>query len=118
MAGLHSLFKKHFTKYSNDNYDWVHYVHDHFKRLRLTAVYVELDPFKMNLIHYRLNDFLTECNIPKEADWIVLYLNQLNSEKDFKNLLWMFLPDMQDLENLRQEFDNVYAHARGIIAKA
>ena len=117
MAGLHNLFAKYYTKFSNDNYEWVHFVRDHYNRLRSKAVYIALNPYQMNVMYYRLNDFLEEYNVPCEADWIVLMLNQLQSEKDFKNLKWMFLPDMTDLQELRDEFDTVDAHARSIIAK-
>lgn len=117
MAGLHALFGKHFTKFSNDNYEWVHFVRDHYNRIRRKAVFITIDPYKMHEVHYRLTDFLMEYNIPSEADWIVLMLNQLSSEKDFINLKWMFLPDMQDIQDLREEFDTVDAHARSIIAQ-
>ena len=114
MAGLHNLFQRYYTKFSNDNYEWVHFLHDHFKRIRLKATYIEINPYQMHEMHYRLNDFLAEYNIPQEADWIVLLINQLQSEKDFKNLTWIYLPDMTDIEELREEFDTVDAHARSI----
>lgn len=117
MAGLHSLFAKHYTKFSNDNYEWVHFVKDHFNRLRQKAVFITMNPYKMHEVHYRLGDFLAEYNVPREVDWIVLMLNQLRSEKDFINLKWMFLPDMQDLQDLRETFDTVDAHARSVISK-
>lgn len=114
MAGLHNLFQRYYTKFSNDNYEWVHFLHDHFKRIRLKATYIEINSYQMHEMHYRLNDFLAEYNIPQEADWIVLLINQLQSEKDFKNLTWIYLPDMTDIEELREEFDTVDAHARSI----
>ena len=117
MAGLHSLFSKYYTKFSNDNYDWVHFVRDHFKRLRLKAVFITINPYQMHEMHYRLNDFLREYNIPVEADWIVLMLNQMQSEKDFDHLTWMYLPDMTDLQELREEFDTVDAHIRSVVNK-
>ena len=118
MAGLHDRFASYFTKYSNDDYDWVHFVYDHFRRMRSKAIYISLNPYQMNVMHYRLNDFLAEYNIPAEVDWIVLWLNQLQSEKDFKNLKWIFLPDMTDVQDLREENDTVTAHARSIITKS
>ena len=117
MAGLHSLFSKYYTKFSNDNYEWVHFVRDHFKRLRLKAVFITINPYEMHALHYRLNDFLAEYNVPVEADWIVLMLNQMQSEKDFDHLTWMYLPDMNDLQELREEFDTVDAHIRSVVNK-
>ena len=117
MAGLHRLFASYYTKYSNDNYEWVHFVKDHLRRCRLNAVYVSIDPYQMHDMHYRLADFLREHNVPVEVDWLVLLLNQMDSEKDFNNLKWLFLPDMNDLQELREEFDTVDAHARSITNK-
>ena len=115
MRGLHSLFSQHYSKYSNDNYEWVHYIHDHYRRLMSRAVLVDIDPYRMNTYNYRLQDFLERCNVPKEADWLVLYINQLGSDKDFDQLRWLYLPDMADVELMRQEFDTQDAHARSIV---
>lgn len=114
MSGLHTLYRKFVTKYSNDNFEWVQYVRDHYKRLRSKAYFVDIDQFKMNSLHYRLEDFLSEHNVPIEVNWIVLYLNQLNSEADFIHLTALFLPDMEDLEAMREEFDTVDAHTKSV----
>lgn len=111
---LHTIYKQCYSKYSNDDYEWVHYVHDHYARLRAKAAFIEMNEYKMHELHYRLTDFLEEHNVPKEVDWIVLYINQLASEKDFKSLTWMYLPDMTDLELMRDEFDTVKAHTMSV----
>jgi len=111
MAGLHSLFKSYFSKFSNDDYDWVHYLSDYYPRLRKKSVMISLNPFRLNTYRYRLTDFLSEHNIPKEADWIVLLINQMGSEAEFVNRKWLLLPDMSDIELIRTEYDTVRAHA-------
>ena len=117
MSGLHSQYSIFYTRYSNADYKWVQYVHDHFRRLRSKAIFIELNPYKMHEMHYRLCDFLAEHNVPREADWIVLFLNQMGSDAEFKNMKWMFLPDMADIEDMRQMFDTVTAHVRSVRTK-
>ena len=46
--------------------------------------------------------------------WIVLMVNQLGSEKDFANLSFMLLPDVEVIKKLRTTYDSIESHKKRV----
>ena len=111
---MHTVYASLLSSYSNYDIEWVQFVRDHYYHIKRKATIVELNPFKHNSMRYRLADFLSENNVPKEMAWIVLMINQLESEAKFCDLNIMLLPDVTDIKELREIFDNQRSHKRRI----
>ena len=111
---MHTVYASLLSSYSNYDIEWVQFIRDHYYHIKHKSTIVELNPFKHNSFRYRLADFLADNNIPKEMGWIVLMINQLESEAKFSDLNIMLLPDVSDIEHLREVFDNQRSHARRI----
>ena len=64
---------------------------------------------------YRLADFLADNNIPISMSWIVLYINQLGSDMEFRDITVMLLPDVFEIKYLRDVFDTIQSHKKRVI---
>lgn len=111
---LQQMYSKYIDRYSNSDYEWVQYISDHYSKLMDKAQTIPLDIVVHNTMRYRLNDFLRENNYPVSIAWIVLMLNKLNSENEFVNLNKLIVPDMSQLEKLKEEFNNIQSHKKSI----
>lgn len=112
---LHSAYASILSSYSNHDIEWVQFIKDHFYHIKSRSTLVELNPFRHNSLKYRLADFLQENNIPIEMGWIVLYINQLGSDAEFCDLTYMFIPDVTDIQHLRNVFDTIQSHKKRVI---
>ncbi|MBR1988610.1 MAG: hypothetical protein IKA36_06220 [Clostridia bacterium] len=112
---LHTTYASLLSSYSNYDLAWVQFIRDHFYHIKKKSTVVELDPYRHNSMKYRLEDFLADNNIPTEMAWIVLYINQLGSNVDFRDITVMILPDVSDIKHLRDVFDTVQSHKKRVI---
>lgn len=112
---LHTAYASILSSYSNYDLEWVQFVKDHFYHIKRNSTVVELDPYRHNSMKYRLADFLADNNIPIEMSWIVLFVNQLGSDMEFRDISVMILPDVSDIKHLREVFDTVQAHKQRVL---
>ena len=112
---LHTAYNTILSSYSNYDLEWVQFIKDHFYHIKRRSSVVELDPYKHNSMKYRLADFLADNNIPTEMGWIVLFINQLGSDVDFRDITVMILPDVSDIKRLRDVFDTIQSHKKRVI---
>lgn len=114
---LQEIYMRYLDQYSNNNFEWVQYVHDHLNLIKQKAIPIEIDIFKSNELQYRLNDFLRENNYPISIGWIVVLINQLPSENNFVGLSNLYVPDMAHLSYLRETFNTVMSNQKSVRKK-
>lgn len=92
------------SPYSNDDIDLVKFMHDHYQEIFDTSEVVSLDKEDHYWKYYRLEDFLSERHSDPNIAWIVLMINQMSSNIDFKELESIRIPNSRTLEALRKTF--------------
>ena len=92
------------SAYANDDIDLVKFMHDHYQEIFDTSEVVVLDKEDHYWKYYRLEDFLAERYYDPNVAWIVLMINQMSSNADFKELETIRLPDQRTLDALRRTF--------------
>ena len=103
------------TRYNNSDFGWVQYVRDNLWYIRGTAQRIDLDVYRHNTMKYRLGEFIVETfNMPRDVAWIVLYINQLESDVDFRDLESILIPDMKVIDNLCNMYRNLKAQESSI----
>ena len=108
---LREMFEEQVDQYSSEDQNWVQFVRDHFQYLRNTAQETALDVYRHNTMKYRLEDFLEDqLKMPRSTAWIVLLINQMNSNIDFRELSSILIPDMHVIQYLRNTYDTVKAN--------
>ena len=112
---LRGAYDSLLSSYSNYDIEWVQFIKDHFYHIKNKSSVVELDPYRHNSMKYRLADFLADNNIPISMSWIVLYINQLGSDMEFRDITVMLLPDVSEIKYLRDVFDTIQSHKKRVI---
>ena len=92
------------TDYSSRDIDWVQYVHDHYKNIFATCQSETLNVNEHYWEYHRLEDYLKSKSIDPNIAWIVLYINQLPSNVEFKEIRSLLIPDMSVLQGLYKSF--------------
>lgn len=112
---LRNMYEQQIDQYSSEEQGWVQFVRDHYRYLRNTAQQVSLDAFRQHTMRYRLEDFIEdEFKMMRSTAWIVLMVNQLNSNVDFRNLEFLYIPDMTAIDYLRNRYDTVVANQENL----
>lgn len=115
---LADQIKRSITTYANVDADWVNYVKDHYKEIVNYHSTVEyLDQTRHYTYRYQIEEYLQEMSLPKDIWWIVFYINQLNNNLDFKDLIKIRLPDCGYINTLRIQYDTVKSHRASTRAK-
>lgn len=92
------------TDYSSRNIDWVKYVHDHYKNIFASCKTDILDINSHYWEYYRMEDYLRSKNYDPNMTWIVLYINQIPSNVEFKDIKSLLLPDVGVIQGLYRSF--------------
>ena len=101
------------TKYSPSDLDWVKYVHDHYKTIFQSCSCKNLAKEEHFWKYYRLEDYLyEELHIDPNIAWIVLYINQLPSDVEFKEIDTLLLPELSILDGLYQSYQQAKSHVK------
>lgn len=95
-------------EYSNHDPLWVQFVMDHRKAIISRSGEQAIDLITSNQYDRRLYEYLKKFNIPYGVLWIVLEINQMDTEMDFTNMNSILLPSMDHLQKLRMVFKNLY----------
>lgn len=85
------LNKKSSPTDSSDK-DWVWFVYDHDYLLEETCEVRTLDYDEQEMYRFRLLEYLVDNGINHNLMWIILHLNDLNSEQDFNRLPVIKIP--------------------------
>lgn len=109
---LLETYKSRISNYGSQDADWVHFVRDNQQAIIDSSTWYELDPYKLNTLKYRLEDFLVEENILTSVAWIVIMINQLGSNADFIGLSRIRLPNMDFISELRTQYNSLVANFR------
>lgn len=113
---LREIYEEQVDQYCSEDQNWVQFVRDHFHYLRNTAQEILLDVYRHNTMKYRLEDFLEDqLKMSKSTAWIVLMINQLNSNVDFRELNSILIPDMRVIDYLRTTYDTVVANQENMV---
>lgn len=101
---------------SNDNYwpndsMWVQFIKDHRASILEKSNRVELHPNDVRKFQYGIESYLTAYSYPKSIAWIVLWLNQLDSNLHFDtNITSIYIPDVQQIISLRSQYNTNKAY--------
>jgi hypothetical protein len=113
---LRELFEEQVDQYCSEDQNWVQFVRDHFQYLRNTAQEVTLDVYRHNTMKYRLEDFLEDqLKMYRSTAWIVLLINQMNSNVDFREMSSILIPDMRVIQYLRNTYNTVKANQENMV---
>lgn len=92
------------SDFSSKNIDFVKYVHDHYKNIYETATTVTLNTTNHYWEHYRLEDYLASKQCDPNMAWIVLYINQIPSNVEFKDIKSLLIPNPSVIQGLYRSF--------------
>jgi|BioPla2DNA2_1021312.scaffolds.fasta_scaffold50489_2 hypothetical protein len=92
------------NNFSNSNADWVQFVVDNMAKIKASSIVMTLDAFHHNTMKYRLEDYLREQYVDPNLAWLVLMLNQLGSDKDFRDLTKLIVPNMEYMNTLKRQY--------------
>lgn len=59
------------------------------------ATVIEVRDYSARIFRYRLRDFLYESKIPLDMTWVIVWLNNLETEHNFKNTPRLIIPNYQ-----------------------
>ena len=105
MATLQDLLKRNLTKINDTSFSWRNFVKDFRNTILSTASVIELTPYYEIIFRYRLRDLLYEAKLPEDIAWIVIWMNNLKTEADFKYQERILIPDYNELLRIRNLFD-------------
>lgn len=85
---------------------WRQYIRDHFNEIKEKATTIAVDPNDARKYCYSVEAYLSDIqNLPKSIFWIVMWLNQLDSNMHFdKDIQSIMLPDMDQLTQYRMQY--------------
>lgn len=112
---LRSMYEEQVDDYCSEDQNWVQFVRDHLLYLRSTAQEIQLDVYRHNTMRYRLEDFLEDqMKMMRSTAWIVLLINQMNSNVDFREMKSILIPDMRVIDWLRTTYDTVVSNQKNM----
>ena len=93
------------NKINDQDTAWRHFLKDFKSNILATAKQVQLTPFQQRIYKYRLRDYLRENNLPVDLTWIIIWLNQMETELNFFKKASLIIPDYQTIVKIRNMFD-------------
>lgn len=102
------------TNYANDDLDWVRFVHDHYDVIFADCKVEPLEHHTHYWEKYRLVDYLREKGYDPNIAWIVMMVNQMESEMDFHDMESILIPQMVTLRGVWRSFLQYRAHVNAI----
>lgn len=107
---LTDLSRKILTKMSEDGLDdtdveWELFIKDHRRHIleRSTIIYLTND--LMTRYEYHLRWFLEDNRIDTNMYWIIMYINNIKMESEFVNIDRLYIPDINQIKELRKQFN-------------
>lgn len=113
MASLvNDMTKEDFNIYGASDGDWVRFIADHRRNIIETASTHLIDNDDKNRFKYSLFEYLQEKQIDTRIMWIVQWLNDLPSQKDFINVSSIIIPNINYIENLYRSYRSYKANLK------
>lgn len=94
------MIKKQFSKYDNLDADWVQFIKDHRANIIANSIRHEPSAIYQNPYEYNLIAYLRSIQFDVTAAWIVKYINNLDTDKDFKDISYIYVPNIKQLQEL------------------
>jgi len=88
------------SNYSNTNKEWIQFIFDHYDLIKANSTLTSISDEDMYIYQYRLEDYLSSISVDKNIAWIVLFINQLGNNRDFKELKTLLIPNMNYISKL------------------
>lgn len=105
MVILQDLLKRNLTKINDIDSKWRNFVKDFRNQILLSVTAIELSSYQELIFRYRLRDLLYEANYSEDIAWVVVWINDMKNECDFKDKEYLLLPDYNLLTKIRNLYD-------------
>ena len=105
MATLQDLLKRNMTKINDPSFAWRNFLKDFRNTILSTAKMIELTSYHEMIFRYRLRDLLYEAKLPEDIAWVVVWMNDLKTEAEFKFRDFIYIPDYNELTRIRNLYD-------------
>lgn len=102
---LSSSLKKKSNKVNDVNPEWRHFLKDFRNSLISSSKTIEINLYHARIFRFRLRDLLNENNLPYDCLWIIIWLNNLETELNFKDVTRLLIPDYNEIVRIRNLFD-------------
>lgn len=94
------------SNYSNTNKDWIQFIFDHYDLIKENSTKTSISDEDMYIYQYRLEDYLSSISVDKNIAWIVLFINQLGNNRDFKELKTLLIPNTNYISKLYSQYQS------------
>lgn len=84
---------------------WRHFLKDFRTKLIETGTYVYITAYDERVFRYRLKDYLLKISVPPDLSWIIIWLNNLETELNFVGVEKLVIPNYQEVARIRKLFD-------------
>jgi hypothetical protein len=91
-------------KIAPDDKEWIQFMKDHREHILEKSSSILIDYNDQNTYRYRLFSYLVETSHTVDLLWIILWLNQLDTEMDFNNVRELYIPDYTHISELYQTY--------------
>jgi hypothetical protein len=111
MSTFAERLKENLSPLENTDPAWIKYVKDHRGVILESVVVQTIPPEKMHPNKYRCSSLLHELGYDEALSWIVIWLNQIDNNRNFIDLVSIKIPDIETIKTLRAQFDTFNAKA-------
>lgn len=105
MIPLRDHLKRKQTALNDTSSSWRIFLKDFRDSLLAKSRMIEIDPYKERIYRYRLRDLLYEHKLPVDITWIIIWLNNIDTENNFKKLTHVYIPDYNEIQRIRNLYD-------------
>lgn len=102
---IQDLLKRNLTKINDIDSKWRNFVKDFRNQLLLSVSVIDLTPYHELIFRYRLRDLLYEAKLSEDIAWIVVWINDMKNESDFKDKTRLLIPEYNLLTRIRNLYD-------------
>lgn len=92
--------------YADGSDAWRLFIQDHKQLILENSVLVTISKSTIHTYKYRIEEYLKSIGHPITLAWIVLYINNIKSNLEFKDLDSLYIPTESYIESLYQLFSN------------
>lgn len=94
------------NSYNKSDEKWMLFVQDHKKLILENSNLINIPMTTMHKYTYRPEDYLRSQGYSPNLTWIILHINNIESQLYFKELDFIYIPDEIYMENLYKTFKN------------
>lgn len=96
--------------------DWDHYLQDHWRNLMGTADILQLTAHDEYLYRFRPARLMRDKGYPAGLTWLMLKMNGVDTDRDFKGRQSLILPNLAHLKTLLDAYRATAVDKRRIAA--